>query len=492
MTCSPRSPTDTPHSSWLGALLAALRGVQFDYTEVSLGRAILLLAVPMVLEMAMESVFAICDIYFVSRLGEAEVAAVGLTESLLTIVYALAVGLSMAVTALVARRIGEKNREGAVRAGAQALIVAVVFGAATGLPCALFAGDLLELMGTQRSVIEIGSPYTAIVLGTNVVIMLLFLNNAVFRGAGDAAFAMRTLWLANAINLVLDPCLIFGLGPFPELGIAGAGIATAVGRGSGVLYQLITLRRGRSRISLRGPAFRFNPRVMRELLRLSVGGVSQYLIATASWVALMRIVSPFGKSAVAGYTIAVRIVVFALLPSWGLGNATTTLVGQNLGAGEPDRAERSVWLTGCLNTGFLAGVMVVFLTLNRSLISFFSDRPETIHYGADALRIMSYGYVFYAWGCVMSHAFNGAGDTMTPTRINLVCFWFLQIPLAWTLARRFELGPVGVFWAIALAESVLALVAIAIFRRGRWKETKLAPDACEADTTQPTGSSSSI
>jgi putative MATE family efflux protein len=454
----------------------ALRGVQHDYTRGSLGRAIILLAVPMVLEMAMESVFALCDVYFVSRLGDAAVATVGYTESMLTISYALAVGFSMATTALVARRIGEKNPEGAVRAGAQAVVIGVLVGVGTGIPCAIFARDLLYLMGAEPAVIAGGGPYTAILLGTNIVIMLLFLNNAVFRGAGDAVLAMRTLWLANGINLVLDPCLIFGLGPFPELGVTGAAVATSIGRGGGVLYQFWMLRRGRGRLALRGPACRFQPRVLLELLRLSIGGVGQYLIATASWVALMRIVSPFGKSAVAGYTIAIRIVLFTLLPAWGLSNAATTLVGQNLGAREPQRAERSVWLTGWFNFAFLGLVQVVFLTSNRTLVAFFTDNPITLRHGADALRIMSYGYGFYAWGMVVVHGFNGAGDTMTPTRINLVCFWCFQIPLAWTLAHHLGYGPPGVFWSIAIAESVLAVAAVLIFRRGRWKETELAAD----------------
>jgi len=465
--------------SWLQTIRESLRGEQRDYTSGSLSRSIVLLAVPMVLEMAMESVFAICDVYFVSRLGDAAVATVGLTESMLTIVYALAIGLSMAVTALVARRIGEKNPDGATRAAAQSVVIGFLFGLAIGLPGALFAGDLLLLMGAEQMVIETGSSYTAILLGANVVILLLFLNNAIFRGAGDALLAMRALWLANGINLILDPCLIFGVGPVPPLGVTGAAMATAIGRGSGVLYQFWMLRRGRSRIVLRGPALRLQPRILMELLRLSVGGVTQFLIATASWVALMRLVSPFGQTAVAGYTIAVRIVIFALLPSWGLSNAAATLVGQNLGSRQPDRAERSVWLTGWFNAGFLGLVMVVFLLLNRHLVSFFSDQPETIRHGADALRLISLGYMFYAWGMVLTQAFNGAGDTMTPTRINLVCYWCIQIPLAWALSRGIQLGPSGVFWAIALSESALAVVAFCIFRRGRWKDVQLAPDTAE-------------
>ncbi len=462
--------------SALRVIREALGGAHHDYTTGRLGRAITLLAIPMVLEMALESVFAICDVFFVSRLGDAAVATVGLTESMLTLMYALAIGFAMATTAFVSRRIGEKNPEGATRAAKQAVLLGVIVGVVTGIPCAVFAGDLLWLMGATPEVIETGSGFTAILMGTNVVIMLLFLNNAIFRGAGDAVLAMRALWLANGINLVLDPCLIFGLGPFPELGITGAAVATSIGRGSGVLFQFWMLRREHSRIVLRPPLFRLDPAIMRELLRLSIGGVTQFLIAMASWVALMKIVSRYGDQAVAGYTIAVRIVVFALLPSWGLSNAAATLVGQNLGAGQPRRAEKAVWLTGWFNTVFLGLVTIVFVALDEPLVAFFSENVDTVRHGANALRIISYGYVFYAWGMVVTQAFNGAGDTMTPTRINLVCFWFLQIPLAWILAEKLGAGPSGVFWAVAIAEAILAVLSIAIFRRGRWKETRLASD----------------
>ena len=460
--------------SALQQILDVLRGRTYDYTEGSLRRAIVILAIPMVLEMAMESTFAICDVYFVSRLGDDAVAAVGLTESMLTIIYALAIGLAMGATAMVARRIGEKDEKGAVRAATQAIAVGLGAGALVGLPCAIFAVDLLRLMGASSAVIEVGGGYTSLLLGTNVVIMLLFLNNAIFRGAGDPALAMRTLWLANGINIALDPCLIFGLGPFPELGVTGAAVATTIGRGTGVLYQLWMLRRGVGRVRLHGPDFRIDPAVLLELLRVSAGGVAQFLIATASWVALMRIVSPFGDEAIAGYTIAVRIVVFAILPAWGVANAAATLVGQNLGARKPDRAERSVWWTGVYNTVFLGGVTVLFVLFAPSLIGLFTDNERTLAIGVDALRIVSYGYVFYAWGMVLTQAFNGAGDTMTPTWINLVCFWMIQIPLAWTLARVVGLGPSGVFWSVAGAESILAVVAAWVFRRGGWKKVRVA------------------
>lgn len=476
MEPEPNRTNASPPASLLREIWGSLRGKEYDYTSGGLNRAIVLLAIPMVLEMVMESVFAIADVFFVARLGDDAIAAVGLTEAMLTIVYAISVGLAMSTTALVARRIGEGNRDGAVRAGTQAVAVGVSVGIAIGIPCSIFATDLLRAMGASPQVLETGGGYTAILLGSNVVIVLLFINNAVFRGAGDAALAMRTLWLSNGINLILDPCLIFGIGPFPEMGVTGAAVATAIGRGTGVLYQLWMLRRGAGRIALRGPAFRLEPKVMMELLRLSVGGVTQFLIATASWVALMRIVSPFGEQAVAGYTIAVRIIIFALLPSWGLSNAAATLVGQNLGAGRPGRAERSVYLTGIYNMVFLGSVALLFLTGAPWLISIFTDNPSTAATGVSALRILSLGYIFYAWGMVMVQAFNGAGDTMTPTWINLFCFWCCQIPVAWALAGPVGLGPTGVFWSVAGAESLIAVVSIIVFRRGRWKTVQLAAD----------------
>ncbi|MFG0315767.1 MAG: MATE family efflux transporter [Planctomycetota bacterium JB042] len=466
-------------SAW-SQIVGALRGEQFDYTQGRMPRAILLLAVPMVLEMMMESVFAVVDAYFVAKLGDAAVAAVMLTESMLTIVYAVAIGVAMSATALVARRIGERNVEGAVRAGTQTVALGVLIGAAIGVPCAFFAPNLLGAMGASEAVVAEGSTFARILLGTNVVIVLLFLNNAVFRGAGDAALAMRTLWIANGINLVLDPCLIFGLGPFPELGVTGAAVATTIGRGTGVLFQLWMLRRGVGRIRLAGPSCRIEPSIMRELLRLSVGGVLQFLIATASWVCLMRIVAPFGDTVVSGYGLAIRVLMFTILPAWGLSNAAATLVGQNLGAGRPERAEQAVWLTGLYNMLFLGGVAAVMLTLGPEILGLVTDRPATIAAGADALRIISYGYVFYAWGMVMVQAFNGAGDTMTPTRVNFVCFWLVQIPMAFLLARPAGLGPSGVYWSVAAAETLIAVVCVVLFRRGAWKETRLAPDAAPA------------
>ena len=472
--------TDTRRRGFLGEVGAALGGEQHDYTRGSLTRAIWLLAVPMVLELLMESVFAVCDIFFVSRLGDDAIAAVGLTEAMLTIVYALAIGLAISGTALVARRVGEKNAEGAVRAATAAITVGVLGGIVLGLPGLFFADELLGLMGATDAVVETGAGYARIILGLNVVVMLIHLQNGILRGAGDAGLAMRSLWIANGINLVLDPCLIFGLGPFPELGMTGAAAATAIGRGTGVLYQLYVLRSGRSRIVLRGPGFQVRPKLVLEILRLSTGSIGQLLIATTSWVALMRIVAPFGDAAVAGYTIAIRIVLFAFLPAWGLSNAAATLVGQNLGARQPDRAERSVWLTGVYNMAFLGLVSVLFLAFAPELISIFTEEEDTFESGVSALRILSYGYVFYAWGMVLVQALNGAGDTMTPTWMNGIAFWLLQIPLAWALAGPGDMGPTGVFWSVCVSQSTLAAMAVFVFRRGEWKRVELAADDADS------------
>ncbi len=430
----------------------------------------MLLAIPMVLEMAMESVFAVADVFFVAKLGADAVATVGLTESVLTLVYAVAIGLSMATTATIARRVGEGDKDGAARAGFQAILIGVVLSVVVGLPAFLFAADVLRLMGAEQGVIDIGSGYAAVLLGTNLVIMLLFLNNAIFRGAGDAVVAMKSLWLANGINLVLDPCLIFGLGFFPEMGVTGAAVATACGRGCGVVYQLVALHRGAGRLRILPAHMHLDPAVAWKLARVSFGGISQYLIGTASWVGMVRITAAFGSSALAGYTIAVRIVVFAILPSWGLCNAAATLVGQNLGAGKPERAERAVWLTGTFNMVFMALVTVVFVSLAEPMVGLFTEDVAVLAVAAEALRVMSYGYVLYAWGMVLVQAFNGAGDTMTPTRVNLLCFWVIELPLAWLLAHVAGLGPGGVFWAVVVAETVLCLVAAWLFRKGLWKE----------------------
>ena len=451
------------------ALREAMTSGQHDFTSGSLPRAVLLLSIPMVLEMAMESVFGVLDAFFVGRLGPDAVAAVGLTEALLTVIFAVALGLSMSTTAMVARRVGEGDHDGAAVASVQAIALGVII----SVPVAVFglvASDrLLALMGAPAAVARDGSAYAAWILGGSTAIFLLFLINAIFRGAGDPSIAMRSLWVANLVNIVLDPCLIFGLGPFPELGLTGAAIGTTIGRGVGVLYQLRALQKADGRIVVRRAHLRLEPAVMLRLLRLSLGGIGQFLIATASWLALVRILTPFGSAALAGYTIAIRIIVVAILPAWGMSNAAATLVGQNLGAGKPDRAERSVWLTGLLNMFFLGGVAVVFVLFAEPLVRIFTRDPAALAFGADCLRLISYGYVFYAWGMVVVQAFNGAGDTMTPTWVNFFCYWLFQIPLAWMLARTMELGPNGVFLAITISESLLAVVGILLFRRGHWK-----------------------
>jgi MATE family, multidrug efflux pump len=454
--------------SWWTAVREAVAGSQQDYTEGPLGRAVLLLAVPMVLEMSMESLFGILDVFWVGRLGPDAVAIVGVTEALLTVVFAVALGLSLSTTATVARRIGEKDQESAALTAVQAILLGVAVAVPTGVAGLVWPRELLGMMGMPPDVVEKNWTYTAWMLGGNATILLLFLINAIFRGAGDASIAMRSLWLANAVNIVLDPCLIFGLGPFPEMGIAGAAMGTTFGRAAGVLYQFRALSRG-GRVNVGRRHLRVDGCVILRLLRVSVGGIVQFLIATASWLGLVRILTPFGAASLAGYTIAIRIIVVFILPSWGLCNAAATLVGQNLGAGKPERAERSVWLTGAYNMGFLALVGLTFIVFAEPLIGFFSSDPAVRAAGASSLRIISYGYAAYAWGMVMVQAFNGAGDTVTPTWINFFCYWLFQIPMAWMLSSALGLGPTGVYWAITIAESVIAVVAVLFFRRGAWK-----------------------
>ncbi len=466
---------DRARSSRVGRLARdlwdAIRGTTIDYTQGSIGRAILLLSIPMMLEMCMESVFAVVDVYFVSSLGASAVATVGLTESLLTLIYAVGIGLAMGTTALVARRIGEKNPREAADAAVQAIFVGLAASIPFSIAGIFFAKDLLALMGGDEWVVEHGYRYAVWMLGGNAVIMLLFIINAIFRGAGDAAIAMRVLWIANAINIVLDPILIFGWGPFPEMGIEGAAIATNIGRGVGVMIQLFVLLRGAKHIRVALEQIRFHGEVMWRLVRTSLGGIGQFIIATSSWVFLVRIVSEFGSDAVAGYTIAVRIFIFTMLPAWGFSNAAATLVGQNLGAKQPERAEKSVWITGTINMAFLALVSLIYILLDEELVSIFTNDPAVIGPGAECLRIVSYGYLIYAWGMVMPQAFNGAGDTMTPTKINFFCFWLLEIPLAYLLAVMWEKGPSGVWWSIVIAESMVGIVGIWFFRKGKWKKT---------------------
>lgn len=447
----------------------AVAGGNLDYTTGSIRRAVLLLSIPMVLEMAMESVFAIVDIFFVSHLGAAAVATVGLTEALLSLLYAVAIGLSVAVTALVARRIGEKNTGGAVEVAAQTVWLGIIIGAVVGVAGVYNAETILRFMGAGEDVIAEGRGYMAIMLGGSFNILFLFLLNAVYRGAGNASIAMRSLWLANGINIVLDPCLIFGLGPFPELGVTGAAIATNIGRSIGVLYQLYHLFDGRAIITLTLRRMVWLPKVMLSLLKLSVGGIGQILIATASWVVLMKIVAGYGSEAVAGYTIAIRIVIFMILPVMGMSNAAATLVGQNLGAARPERAEHSVFKVMQYTFLFLVVIIVLLFVFARPLMGIFTADPAVIAVGVDCLRIFAVGLFSFCLGIVLIQALNGAGDTMTPTRINLLCFWIIEIPLAWFLAETVALGPQGVFIAIPIAETLMAVLAWMAFRRGTWK-----------------------
>lgn len=450
-------------------ILESVSGTEMDFTSGSLSRAILILSIPMVLEMVMESVFAVADIFFVSKLGADAVAIVGITESFMTVIYALAVGLSAATTALVSRRIGEKNKNGAAIAAVQAVIVGMIISISIAIPGIIYAEDLLKLMGVSHEMAGEGYMYPLIMLGGNFVIMLLFIMNAIFRSAGDAAISMRVLWMANLINIILDPCLIFGLGPFPELGLMGAAVATNIGRGIAVLYQLYLLLFGNKRVSVGIRHLKVNIKVMRKLIRLSLGGIGQHIIATSSWIILVRIISEFGSVVVAAYTIAIRVIIFSILPSWGLSNAAATLVGQNLGAEQPKRAERSVIMTSWVNIIFLGSIAVLFISYPSFFIRLFIDDPEVIRIGSIGLRIISYGYISYGLGMVMNQTFNGAGDTTTPTLINFVCFWLLEIPLAYLLALYFKIGPNGVFISIVIAESILSIMAFIIFKKGRWK-----------------------
>ena len=464
--------TATEQSYWT-AIREAIRGSQQDFTEGSLRRAIVLLAIPMVLEMVMESLFAVVDTFWVAHLGANAMATVGLTESVLMLVYCGAMGLSMSATAMVARRIGEKDSKGAAVAAVQAILVGVVASIGVAIGGSAIAPKLLGIMGASPDVIAIGRHYAAIMMGSTMAIVLLFLNNGIFRGAGDAAIAMRVLWLSNFINLLLDPCFIFGLGPFPEFGLAGAAVSTTIGRSIGVVYQMWILFSGRSRVKILARQFRVHWDVMTRLIRVALNGMFQYGIGQLSWLFLVRLVSTFGSVAVAGYTVAIRIFFFAILPPWGLSGAAATLVGQNLGAQKPDRAERSVWLTGFYNMVFLAAVGLVFIFFPEPIIRCFTSDPAVINFGVDCLRIICYGNLAYAYGMVMVQSFNGAGDTFTPTVVNLFGYWLFQIPVAYLLASRTSLGPQGVFYAIPLAETAIAIVGVALFRQGRWKKKRI-------------------
>ena len=451
-------------------LIDAVRGThRFDYTAGPIGRAIMLLAVPMVLEMAMESIFAVVDVFFVGRLGANAVATVGLTESLLTILYALAMGLGIGATAMVSRRTGERDPDGASRVAVQALALGLALAIAIAIGGVVLAPRLLELMGATPEVVATGTGYARVMLGGNATILLLFLVNAVFRGAGDAHVAMRVLWIANGINIVLDPALIFGLGPFPELGLTGAAVATNIGRGTGVLLAIYWLSRPGGRIGIARRHLQVEPAIMARITRLSLSGTLQVFIGMASWIGLVRVISSFGSEAVAGYTIAMRIVLFALLPSWGMSNAAATMVGQALGASKPDRAEQAVWRAAFYNVCFLGIIGVLFVVAAGPLVGLFTRNADVLAYGTSGLRIVASGFLFYAYGMVLTQAFNGAGDTWTPTLINFFIFWLWEIPLAILLALVFDLGPVGVFVAMTVSFSSLAVVSAILFRRGKWK-----------------------
>jgi MATE family, multidrug efflux pump len=469
LSTTAQTPTQSRVANWLALVKEAVFGSRQDFTAITIDRAILLLAVPMVLEMAMESLFGIVDIFFVAHLGADATATVGITEGMLYIVMSIAVGLSMGTTAVVARRTGERNQDGAAGAAVQSIIMGVACSAVIFAAFFPFAPRLLALMGASPSILHVGSTYSRIMLSGSGIILMLYLINAIFRGAGDAAVAMRVLWVANIINIILDPCLIMGLGPFPKLGVTGAAVSTTIGRSVGVLYQIYLLRRGTGRMDVHRRHLRLDFGVMKTILRIAGNGVLQFMIATASWIALVRLVQSFGSAATAGYTVAIRIVIFSILPSWGLSSAAATLVGQNLGGKEPERAEQSVWRAAFFNMVFLGTVSLIYLALAPQIVGIFSRDPVVINYGSNCLRIISLCYVIYAYGMVIVQAFNGAGDTRTPTLINLVSFWIVQLPLAFFLGRRMQLGPNGVFFAILISESLLATIAIYVFRLGRWK-----------------------
>ncbi len=447
----------------------SLREKEIDYTVGPLGTALGLLAIPMMLEMSMESIFAVVDIAFVSRLGTDAIAAVGITEALVTVLYAMAVGLGMGVTAMISRRIGAKDAEGAASVTGQALWIGAALSLIVGVGGAIYAEDMLVLMGATDSVVQTGKGFTAVLLGGSVSIFYLFLLNAAFRGAGDANVALRSLWVANGINIVLDPCLIFGIGPFPELGVTGAAIATTIGRSVGVLYQLWYLFGGRGRLAFQLRHVRLVPALLSRLIAISMGGIGQFLVATSSWILLMRIVALYGSPAIAAYTIGLRMLEFVWLPAWGLGNAAATLVGQNLGAGNPDRAEKSAWLAAKYNGFFMLGVGIATLLLAPGIANLFSNDPVVVQYTTSCLRILGVGCPMYAIGMIMTQALNGAGDTVTPTLLNIVSFWILQVPLAYWLATSLLDGPNGVFLSIVISESLLTVLCVIVFKRGNWK-----------------------
>ncbi|MFN3379062.1 MAG: MATE family efflux transporter [Runella zeae] len=454
-------------------LLQALKGEEQEYTTGSINRAIFLLSVPMILEMVMESLFAVVDIFFVSQINTNAVATVGLTESVLTLVYSIAIGLSTAATAIVSRRIGEKQLAEAGHAAAQVILVSVILGVVVGVSGFLGAESILRAMGGSEELIASGSNFTRIIFASSPAIILLYTLSGVLRGGGDAAVAMRSLWIANGLNIALCPLFIFGWGPIPAFGVAGSAIATTIGRSAGVLYQLSALASSKGAVQVLRSQLRPDFAIIRNLISVAAGGTGQFIIASASWVFLTRILSDFGPSIVAGYTIAIRIIVFTILPSWGMANAAATLVGQNLGANEPTRAETSVWRAAFFNFLFLVAVAIIFFVFAKPIISWFNNDPLAVATGVNCLRIVCLGYLFFAYGMVISQSFNGAGDTLTPTLMNLVCFWAIEIPLAYLLAKKLALGPEGVYISVAFSESLLAIIGVILFRRGKWKMKKV-------------------
>ncbi len=459
-------------SFWL-LLKQAVRGDVKDFTTGGIDKAIFLLAVPMVLEMLLEAFFAIIDIFFVNKIGSEAASTVGLTEAALSILYSVAWGLAMGIMALVARRIGEKNTQAAAEVAAQGILIAVFFSVLISIAGIFFSKEILFFMGGSEKLVHENYRFTQIMLTGNIVIMLLFVNNSIFRGAGDAAIAMKALLIANAINIVLDPLLIFGVGPFPKMGVLGAAVATTTGRATGVLYQLYHLSKKGNIIQLTIKQFAIKAGIIKNILATSFGGMLQFIIGSCSWIFLARIIAESGESVTAGYVTAIRICVFTILPAWGLANAAATLVGQNLGAGHPERAEKSVWRTAFITLLFFAIVAIIFFFFGEMLMRFFTDDAVAVKAGTLCLKSLAVSYVFFAYGMIISQAFNGAGDTVTPTIINLFVFWMLQIPMAYLMAKYLKMGPLGVYIAIGVAETVLAAVAIVIFKKGRWKLKKV-------------------
>ncbi len=463
-------PVEAENNSFSSVLREAFVGTSRDFTQGSIFAALVILAIPMILEMSMESLFAIVDTFFVAKLGAESVAVVGLTESVLALIYAVGVGLSIGATAMVARRVGEKDMEGAAVTATHAVYLGIIVSVLMGAAGVIFAPAILRVLGAEPHVIELGVPFMRIMMGTNIVIVFLFLLNGIFRGAGDAAIALRVLIIANGLNILFCPLFIFGIGPFPELGVTGAAVATVCGRGAGVAYAAWTLfGRSNGRLHVNKEHWRFDPKLLVSLVRLSGTAVLQFLISTASWSVLVAITAVFGTAALAGYQIGLRVIIFVLLPAVGLANAAATLVGQNLGAGRPDRAERSVWIAGGLNAALLGFAGMFFVVFSEFVISIFTTDPEVGAFGRDCLRIVGYGYAFYGLAMVMESSFNGAGDTWTPTYLNFVMFWLFEIPLAYVLATYYGFGPQGVYWSITLAFSLLAVVSALMFKRGKWK-----------------------